>query len=154
MNNYFWNSLISGPGVTIFVLCLYLIQVQTGSDSLWEGVLEDLNQIEKTEMDVFLYTADAKFPANCSIRVKKCFVEEMKVIVYESQLENNNKVHGTMSRIIRIVMEDLEARQNTEISQCQKCETFEEKNYGEFMESFRKNVQRWHREDTEAKRGF
>ncbi|XP_078250858.1 interleukin-15 isoform X2 [Pogona vitticeps] len=121
---------------------------------VWPVSLDTEHHYLPTKMDVFLYTADAKFPANCSIRVKKCFVEEMKVIVYESQLENNNKVHGTMSRIIRIVMEDLEGRQNTEISQCQKCETFEEKNYGEFMESFRKNVQRWHREDTEAKRGF
>ncbi|KAJ7326930.1 hypothetical protein JRQ81_016689 [Phrynocephalus forsythii] len=148
MNNYFLISLINEPGVTIFVLCLYLVQVQISADSVWEAVLADWAKIKDAKMDVFLYTVDAPFSSHCSIPVRRCFFDEMQVIMYESQFGNNSTLYNTVNNIIRLINYTLKGTQNIETSQCQKCETFQEKEYKEFMKSFGKNVIRWNREST------
>ncbi|XP_061440856.1 interleukin-15 isoform X3 [Rhineura floridana] len=158
MNSYFWSSLINEPEVTIFIVCSYLLQVQTCSGSLnpvgpsniFSAVIEDLEKIEnfRKKIDATLYTADVNYPSGCNISVLKCFKLEMDVIFYESEMEDNkneeflNVVHKVLRNVRKLLLES----QDTETSKCQPCETFEEKIYTDFIETFKNVAQRCNRE--------
>ncbi|KAH0616002.1 hypothetical protein JD844_026738 [Phrynosoma platyrhinos] len=148
MNNYFWSSLINKPAIFIFILCSYLPEVQTSKLFSWGPVIEDLKQIKNhSEIDASLYTADIKYPGHCSISVVKCFYLEMKVLSYEASIGGNEKFSDKVHRIVRSLEAFLKDKQDKEAPHCQECETFEEKQYIEFMKNFETIAKKFYREE-------
>ncbi|XP_042326298.1 interleukin-15 [Sceloporus undulatus] len=148
MNNYFWSSLINESAISIFILCSYLLEVQTSKLFSWGPVIEDLKQIKNhSEIDASLYTADINYPGHCNISVVKCFYLEMKVLSYEAYIGGNEKFYNKVHRVVRSLEAFLKGKQDKEAPQCQECETFEEKQYIEFMKNFETIAKRFNREE-------
>ncbi|XP_062992430.1 interleukin-15 isoform X2 [Elgaria multicarinata webbii] len=149
MNNYFWSSLINKPAVTIFILCSYLLQIQTSSAIDWRPVIVDLDQIveSNSEIDASLYTADLNYPVTCNISVVKCFFLELQVLLHESKIGGDEEFHDNVNRVFRSVNKFLSGHQGSETSQCRECETFEEKTYTEFIKDFTVVARRFNKEE-------
>ncbi|XP_044286624.1 interleukin-15 [Varanus komodoensis] len=147
MNNYFWSSLINEPAVTIFVLCSYLL-IPTSSDQYWYPVIIDLEKIENySKIDVSLYTANLNNFITCNISVVRCFLLELEVILYESQIGDDPEFHDSVHRLVRSVTGFLSHRPHNEALKCQQCETFEEKPYAEFIKNFFSVARRFRMEE-------
>nr|XP_003221714.1 PREDICTED: interleukin-15 [Anolis carolinensis]XP_008110071.1 PREDICTED: interleukin-15 [Anolis carolinensis]XP_008110072.1 PREDICTED: interleukin-15 [Anolis carolinensis]XP_008110073.1 PREDICTED: interleukin-15 [Anolis carolinensis] len=144
MSNYFWSSFIN---VSLFILCSCFQEVQTRRFVSWEPVLKDLEQIIKipTKVDASLYTAT--YSNHCKISVVRCFHLEMKVLLYEANIGGDSDIYNSTRRVLRSVGRFLDDEQDKETSQCQECETFEEKQYTEFIENFQDIARRLHREE-------
>ncbi|XP_058049070.1 interleukin-15 isoform X1 [Ahaetulla prasina] len=131
--------------VLYLILSLYLLYIQ--ADVHWEAVLKDLEKIEvSSEIDAYLYTADLNYPSRCNVSVIKCFQLEMQVVSHESKFEDKN-FHGSVNRIIRLLRSFLSTGTNTDTQTCQRCETYEEKKYSEFITHFMFVIQRINQEE-------
>ncbi|XP_015681376.1 interleukin-15 [Protobothrops mucrosquamatus] len=131
--------------VFYLILSLYLLYIQASSQL--EAVLQDLEKIKvNSEIDAYLYTADLNYPSHCNLSVIKCFQLEMEVVLYESKFEDRNFCNSVY-RIVRIVKYFLSFETNTDTYTCQRCETYKEKKYSEFIENFKFVIQRINREE-------
>ncbi|KAM3831106.1 interleukin-15 [Vipera latastei] len=129
----------------LFQTSLYLLYIQ--ATSYLEAVLLDLEKIKvRSEIDAYLYTADLNYPSRCNLSVIKCFQLEMEVVLYESKFEDLNFC-DSVHRIVRTVKYFLSFETNTGTYPCQRCETYKEKKYSEFIENFMFVIQRINREE-------
>ncbi|XP_025028311.1 interleukin-15 [Python bivittatus] len=123
--------------------CLLPIQATT----LLAEVLLDLEKIQvSSEIDAFLYTADLNYPSHCNVSVIKCFQLEMEVVLYESKF-GDSKFCDSVHRIVRIIKKFLSHEMNIDTRTCQRCETYKEKNYSEFIANFMSVLRRINREE-------
>ncbi|KAM6440640.1 interleukin-15 isoform 2-T5 [Liasis olivaceus] len=123
--------------------CLLPIQATT----LLAEVLLDLEKIQvSSEIDAFLYTADLNYPSHCNVSVIKCFQLEMEVVLYESKF-GDSKFCDSVHRIVRIIKNFLSHEMNIDTRTCQRCETYKEKNYSEFIANFMSIIRRINREE-------
>ncbi|XP_070612747.1 interleukin-15 isoform X3 [Erythrolamprus reginae] len=124
--------------VFYLIFSLYLLCIQ--AIERLGAVLKDLEKIKvKSEIDAYLYTADLNYPSHCNLSVIKCFQLEMQVVSYESKFVDP-KFHYSVERIIRTVRSFLST--NTDSQTCQRCETYTEKKYSDFISGFKEVIQR------------
>ncbi|KAF7244158.1 Interleukin-15 [Varanus komodoensis] len=83
----------------------------------------------------------------CNISVVRCFLLELEVILYESQIGDDPEFHDSVHRLVRSVTGFLSHRPHNEALKCQQCETFEEKPYAEFIKNFFSVARRFRMEE-------
>ncbi|XP_063166237.1 interleukin-15 [Candoia aspera] len=131
----------------VFYLILSSCLLHIQATALLAEVLPDLEKIQvSSEIDAFLYTADLNYPSHCNVSVIKCFQLEMEVVLYESKFGDSNFCNS-VHRIVRIIKKFLSHEMNTDTRTCQRCETYKEKKYPEFIANFMSVVQRVNREE-------
>ncbi|XP_060103308.1 interleukin-15 [Heteronotia binoei] len=139
MNSYLLSSSLNNkPTVTIFIICSYLLQVQTKHDVFLSAALADLKKIKTcSEIDASLYTAEMTDHSECKASVMNCFILEMEVIWYESKYASDKTFTNTVLKVLKNVRKHLQVEnQSNRTSTCQKCETFGEKKCTEFLKRF------------------
>ncbi|XP_032079468.1 interleukin-15-like [Thamnophis elegans] len=131
----------------VFYLILSSHLLYTQAIERLEAVLKDLEKIEvSSEIDAYLYTADLDYPSHCNLSVIKCFQLEMNVVSHESKFEGQ-KFHNSVNRIMRLLTNFLPIEMNTDTQTCQRCETYKEKKYSDFITGFRFVIQRINQEE-------
>lgn len=139
MNSYFLLSCLNNKATsTIFILCSYLLQVQTQLDISLSAALADLEKIKTcSKIDASLYTAEINDHNECRTSVMRCFLLEMEVIWYESKHGGDRTFTNTVHNVLKNVKAHFPVEhQDNKTSTCQQCETFEEKKCAEFFETF------------------
>ncbi|XP_066488569.1 interleukin-15 [Tiliqua scincoides] len=152
MDNYFRSSLINELTLTFFILCSFLLQVQANNNIYWDAVMKDLERIETTfgkssQVNVFLYTAENYIDA-CKLSAMRCFLLEMDVILYESSLDGDKSFFTSVSHVRQNINASLESANKDKVKEtpaCRQCESFEEKNFTQFIQGLKHAVQRFHR---------
>nr|XP_033795702.1 interleukin-15 isoform X2 [Geotrypetes seraphini]XP_033795709.1 interleukin-15 isoform X2 [Geotrypetes seraphini]XP_033795719.1 interleukin-15 isoform X2 [Geotrypetes seraphini]XP_033795726.1 interleukin-15 isoform X2 [Geotrypetes seraphini] len=140
--NYFALSLLnSDTGIYFFILCCISASFpRTEADELpWDIVLLDLEKIEKLnrDIDAKLYTASPG-PDACFESVLRCFLEELKVIVYEGEDQQNETSQYVKFVNTNLRLDDLPY--NIVPKECKQCEQFQEEDFATFMASFKNLV--------------
>ncbi|XP_026553875.1 interleukin-15 [Pseudonaja textilis] len=139
--------------VFYFILSLYLPYIPATRSHILEAMLKDLERIKVSpEIDAYLYTADLNYPSYCNQSVMKCFQLEMEVVSYESKF-GDRKFYDSVNSIVRLVKYLLPIETNTDTQTCQRCETYKEKKYSDFITDFMFVIQRINREETKVKIG-
>ncbi|XP_068961526.1 interleukin-15 [Petaurus breviceps papuanus] len=135
LNSHFFSFLTEG-GTHFFILSCISAHLPKTEASNWQDVISDLEHIQlliqSLDIDATLYTESNAHPS-CKITMMRCFLLELRVISYEC---NNTRLRETVENIIIIANATLSSDRNIIESGCKECEELEEKNVGEFLQSF------------------